>query len=341
MSCRNGVGGSVLRQKGNALAHRAVAAVTLSESARDFNMVQLQKPAFVYMNGGIIAWDAARIHVGSEALIRGISVFEGIKGYWSHDGKQLALLALKQHYDRLNRSSQLQHLPFSTSFEAFANACGTLAKRLVTTEQDLWLRPTVLAVEGHWGADTVSDLAITCYQQPKRMPDPIAVGISTWQRPHDNALPARIKSAANYQIGRLARIEGRSQGFDDMILLNPSGRVAEATGSCVLIVRDGRVVTPPPFEGCLESITVTIVEALCRTLGIEFERRPIDRTELMVADEIALAGTLMELAVVCRMAYRDMRPAAGVFDRIRGLYWACVRAEQTHSAVQLTPLEQM
>jgi branched-chain amino acid aminotransferase len=299
-------------------------------------MVVLQKPPFVYMGGRLTAWDEATVHVGSEALIRGISVFEGVKGYWRHDGGEFALLALREHYDRLTRSALLQHLPFSAPYEGFRDACLTLVRKLLTKERDLWLRPTLFAIEGHWGEDTVTDLVITCYHQDKKRPAPIEIGVSTWQRPLDTGLPARVKSAANYQISRLARIEGRRQGFGDMILLNQWGRVAEATGSCVLIVRDGRVATPPPHEGCLESITVNIVEALCGSLGIPFVRRPIDRTELMVADEVALAGTLMELGVVKRLDFRVMPTATPLLDRITDEYWACARGQRRHPAVQLT-----
>jgi branched-chain amino acid aminotransferase len=299
-------------------------------------MTPLQKPPFVYMAGGLVAWDDARLHVGAEALIRGISVFEGIKGYWSADGKTLSLLALRQHYARLKRSALLQHLPFPWSENALAEACTALVARLHRVETDLWLRPTVFPVEGHWGADTVSDLVITCYQQPKKRPEPLKVGISTWQRPLDNAYPARIKSAANYQVGRLARIEGRQHGYDDMVLLNPWGRVAEATGSCVIVVRDGRVVTPPPHEGCLESITIDIVEALCASLGIPFERRPVDRSELLVADEVALAGTLMELGVVRQLGDRALPPDTPLLGAVADRYWSCVRAQTAHPAVRLT-----
>ena len=299
-------------------------------------MAALQKPPYVYMNGGIVAWDDARIHVSAEALIRGMSVFEGIKGYWKFDNSELALLALRKHFDRLTRSTRLQHLPFSMSYDAFRDACAALVGKLKTPDKDLWLRTTVYAVEGNWGADTVTDLVITCYQQEKARPAPIDLGVSTWQRPLDTGLPARIKSPANYQAGRLARIEGRRQGFGDMVLLNQWGRVAEATGACVLVVRDGCVATPPPHEGCLESITVDILEGLCRSLNIPFERRPIDRSELLVADEIALAGTLMELGVVRRMESQSLPAATPVFDKLRDEYWACMRGERKHAVVTLT-----
>jgi len=299
-------------------------------------MAQLQRPPFVYMNGKLTGWDDATVHIASEALIRGISVFEGIKGYWSHDEQTLSLLALRAHYERLVNSARLMHLPFALPYEEFEHACALLVRKLCVPEKDLWIRPTVYAREGHWGEGTVSDLAITCYHQEKRLPGRIKIGVSTWQRPLDTGLPARIKSAANYQIGRLARIEGRAQGFDDMVLLNPWGRIAEGTGSAVLIVRDGCVISPPSYEGCLESITVCIIGRLCETLEIPFERRPVDRTELQVADEIALAGTLMELGIVSQVEQREMPARAPIFERIRDEYWACVRREREHASIVLT-----
>jgi len=300
-------------------------------------MVKLQTPAFAFMNGNLVPWDDARIHAGAPALIRGVSVFEGIKGYWQHDGSHLALLALRPHYERLQRSAMLQHLPFSMSYEEFSDACFTIVRRLLSEDRDLWIRPTLFAVEGHWGIDTVTDLVITCYNQDKKVPDPIALGVSTWQRPIDTALPYRIKSAANYQMGRLARIEGRRQGFNDMVLLNQRGRVAEATGACILMVRDGSVVTPPPAEGCLESITVNILESLCESLEIPFERRPIDRTELLIADELALAGTLAEVVVAQRFEDREM-PEARLLSRLRDEYFARARGLKANPLMSLTPL---
>ncbi len=301
-------------------------------------MVQLQRPAYAYMNGQLTPWDDAKIHVGAEALIRGVSVFEGIKGYWKHDGSVLNLLALRAHYERLVRSTRFLYLPFTVTYEEFEASCRTLVRELMVPDRDLWLRTTVFAVEGYWGEQTVTDLVITCYNQDKKRPEPMDIGISTWQRAGDVALPARIKSAANYQMSRLARIEGRRQGYDDMILLNAFGRVSEATGSCVLMVRNGRVVTLPATEGCLESITVNIVEILCLRLGIAFERRPVDRTELTVADEICLAGTLMELGRVRNLESRPLPATTPVLDRISDEFWRIVRGELSDPAVTLTPV---
>ena len=288
------------------------------------------------MGGKLTPWQDARIHVGAEALTRGISVFEGIKGYWRHDGEQLGLLALRRHFDRLQRSAWLQHLPFSVEYEEFVDACRELVNALKVPDLDLWIRPTVLSVEGHWGESTVSDLVITCYNQDKRRPEPIDVGVSTWQRANDAALPARIKSAANYQVSRLARIEGRRQGFSDMVLLNSAGRVAEATGSCILMVRDDKIISPPPYEGCLESITVEIVAALCLTLGVPFELRPVERTELLAADAMCLAGTLSELTRVRRFENREFPSESTLLRQLEDAFWDAVRLRRPHDSVEIT-----
>jgi ribonuclease BN (tRNA processing enzyme) len=106
---------------------------------------------------------------------------------------------------------------------------------------------------------------------------------------------AADQDGANYQVARLARIEGRSRGYEDLILLNESGRVAESTGACVLMVRAGRAHTPPASEGALESITLDVFPELGASLGIDFVRRPIERSELYIADELGLTCTLAEI----------------------------------------------
>ncbi len=311
-----------------------------SSSARHASVTsaKLQRPPYVFMNGRITPWEEATIHVASEAALRAASVFEGIKGYWRHDGSEFALLALREHFDRLRRSALLLHLPFSMSYDEFCAACGSLAKKLLVKDRDLWLRTTLFAIEGHWGEGTVTDLVITGYQLDQKRPEPIEIGVSTWQRPGDAALPARIKSTANYQIGRLARIEGRRQGYADMILLNPYGRVAEASGSCVVLARDGALVTPPASECCLESITVEIIGKLSAALGIAFERRPVDRTELYIADEMCLAGTLAELVPVRAIEAYELPERAPLTERVATQFWDCVRGVREHAGIVLTPV---
>lgn len=300
-------------------------------------MAKLQKPKFVYMGGQLRPWEEASLHVGCEAAIRGLNVFEGLKGYWQPDGN-FGIVRLRRHYDRLRRSARLLQIPFDQTYEEFAKAIELLVGALVEPGRDMWVRATLFVTEGHWGEDTGADLVLTAYHQDQHLPESINLGVSTWRRSADVALPARVKTGTNYQVARLARIEGRLRGCQDMVLLNPWGRVAEGTASCILIVRDGVVFTPPATEGALESITVDIIEQLAQSLGIKFERRPIDRTELLVADEIGLCGTLHELPVAKSIEHLTLSESSPILRVLQTRYLDAVRGVVPHSTVELAVL---
>lgn len=289
-------------------------------------MAKLQKPDYVYMNGSLTPWDNAVLHVGCEAVTRGLNVFEGIKGYW-HKDDRFGIVFLEKHYHRLKNSAKLLHIPCPWTYEEYKTAIFQLMGTLIGKERDMWARTTLYVTEGHWGEGTKADLVITAYHLDKSEPETIEVGVSTWQRSSDISLPARIKTSTNYQVGRLARMEGKSRNFADMILLNQYGRVAEATGSCVLMVRDGIIYTPPSTEGALESITLDFVEALAKSLNIPFIRRPIDRTELLIADELCICGTLAELVPVSGIDGNKINPDGPLLSKIRNKFFKIVRGE--------------
>ena len=298
-------------------------------------MIQLQKPKFVYMGGKLRSWDEAMLHVGCEAVTRGLNVFEGVKGYWQPDGR-FGIVRLHQHYERLSRSARLLHIPFEKTYDEYMRAIFDLLGALLEPDRDMWARTTLYVTDGYWGENTVADLVVTAYHQNKQIPESINLGVSTWQRSADVSLPARIKTSTNYQVGRLARIEGRVQGCQDMVLLNQWGRVAEATGSCVLIVREGVVYTPSATEGALESITLDIVEALAHSMKIKFVRRPIDRTELLVADEIAICGTLAEVTLVKSIQGLPPMREPSILKALQDRYFQAVRGVSSHPFVELS-----
>lgn len=298
-------------------------------------MAQLQKPQFVYMNGKLTPWEEACLHVGCEAVTRGLNVFEGLKGYWQVDG-QFAVVLLRKHYDRLARSARLLHIPFPWTYQQYEDAVFTLMGALLKQDRDMWARTTLYVTEGHWGEGTVADLVITAYHQDKQVPPPIDIGVSTWQRSTDISLPARIKTGTNYQVARLARIEGRARGWQDMILLNQSGRVAEGAAACVLIVRDGVIITPPASEGALESITVDCIESLAMSLNIPFVRRPVDRTELLIADEVALVGTLAEVTLVRSIDGVEISKRWPILRLLQERYFDAVRGVTGHPSIAMT-----
>jgi branched-chain amino acid aminotransferase len=289
------------------------------------------------MKGKLIPWDEATLHIGCEAATRGLNVFEGLKGYWQPDG-QFKIVMMRQHYKRLKRSARLLHIPCEYTFEQYHDAVDQLIGALASPDRDMWARATLFVTEGHWGENTVSDLVVTAYHQEKKTPPSIRMGVSTWRRSSDVALPARIKTSSNYQVSRFARIEGRPLGYEDMVLLNQSGRVAEATASCLLMVRDDTVVTTPATEGALESITLDIVESLAQSMGIKFERRPIDRTELLVADEIGVCGTLHEVTLATSIEGLALSEKSPILSSIQRRYLDAVRGLNPHPSVELTVL---
>ena len=301
-------------------------------------MAVLQKPKFVYMGGKLRLWEEATLHIGCEAITRGLNVYEGVKGYWQTDGR-FGIVLLRRHYERLLRSAKLLQIPCPWTYEQYESATLQLVGELAEPARDMWARTTLYVVEGHWGEGTVADLVITAYHLTKALPQPINLGVSTWRRSGDVELPARIKTGTNYQVGRLARIEGRALGCEEMVLLNSAGRVAETTGSCILMVREGVVYTPPASEGALESITLEVVEALALSMGIPFVRRPIDRTELVIADEIALCGTLSELPVVNLFEGKPLSRKTSILETLQTRYLNAVRGVDPHPMIELSLIQ--
>lgn len=297
--------------------------------------VKLQKPPFVFFGGKLRSWDEANFHISTEAVVRGLNVFEGLKAYWQADGS-IGMVAVERHWRRLQRSARLLHIPFDMSLEDFDANCHALVAKLCRPDSDIWVRATLYVVDGHWGEGTVSDLVLTAYHQPKVMPEPLDIGVSTWRRSSDLALPTRIKTSANYLVARLGKIEGKSRGYTEMVVLNNAGRVAEALGCCVVIVRDGVLITPPASEGALESITVDIVEDLAKSMGLPFVRRPVDRSELYIADEMALVGTLVEVTPVSSIDGLTFAPERPIVSALMRRYFSAVRSEEPHTRVDLS-----
>jgi branched-chain amino acid aminotransferase len=301
------------------------------------SLSQLQKPPWALVNGELVPYEDVRIHISAEALTRALSVFEGIKGYWNSAGDVFAIRTPRRHYDRLRRSAALLHIPVTFSYQEFVDGLETLASKLLVPDKDLWFRATLYVTAGHWGEGTVADLIVTAFTQQKHDPEPMGLGVSTWRRAADVALPTRIKSSANYLGGRLARIEVGRLGYDEAVMLNDAGRVAETSGACILIADGGRIITPPASEGCLDSITVDALELLSRDCGLPFERRPIERTELLAAQECAIAGTITALTIVSEVdgfSYEQTGVLAGLRDR----YIQLMRGDVVMPDVELLPL---
>jgi branched-chain amino acid aminotransferase len=224
------------------------------------------------------------------------------------------------------------------SYEEFVESCFALTRAELSQEKDLYIRATLFVVEGHKGEGTVSDLVLTAYKQEKDPPDPVDVGTSTWRRSPDVSMPIRVKTSANYHIARLARIEGRSRDYEDMVLLNQSGRVAEGIGACLLMVRNGRVCSPPPSEGAVESITLDMLRELGGSLDIPFDVRPVERSELYIADELGFTGTLTEITPIRSIDDMELPEDSPVLSALHQRYREAVKGTHPHPAVEMSLL---
>ena len=300
------------------------------------SLSQLQTPAFASVDGVLVPYAEVRVHISAEALTRALSVFEGLKGYWDDDGSTFAIRSPRAHDERLLRSARLLHVPVDVDYPEFLRRIDDLASELLVPGRDLWFRTTLYGTEGHWGEGTRASLIITAFTQPMTAPKPMRLTVSSWRRGTDLDLPTRVKTGANYVPARLARIEAHGRGADDAILLNRDGRVAESTGSCVLVATEGGLVSPPPSEGALDSITVRTLARVCAAEGLALERRPIERSELLVADEVAVAGTISELTAVSDVDGQAF-PTGGLMGEVYAAYMGVMRGRSRLDGVEMVP----
>ena len=144
--------------------------------------------------GPVAPLEDATLHISTEAVTRGLNVFEGLKGYWNHHEDSFGIVAMQRHFARLQRSARLLHIPCPVTFDEFQVACIRLVRTLYGPAHDMWIRATLYVIDGHWGEATVADLVVTAYHQNKERPRPIDIGVSSWQRAADVTLPPRVKT---------------------------------------------------------------------------------------------------------------------------------------------------
>lgn len=260
-------------------------------------------PPLAWQNGAIIPIDQCLLHARSQGAFWGANAFEGVRAYRRADGSY-ALFRLDDHLARLDRSMRSLHMSCAHSIAELrqacvdlvvANACGTDLHICVVGYFDVAPNFDSLNHTANCGVH-ITVIAPSRSSQYERGLD---VGVSSWRRISDDSMPPRIKTGANYHNSRLAHQEAVRNGFDTALILNAQGKVSEAPTSCLVMLRDGCLVTPPGTAGVLEGLTVdTIATVAAEDLDLGFVKRDIDRTELYAADEIMLCGTLAEIQPV-------------------------------------------
>jgi branched-chain amino acid aminotransferase len=295
-----------------------------------------------------VPWDQCVLHARSQGAFWGANVFEGLRGYWNEDDEQLNLFRVGDHLARLERSMRSLRMvvPFcAKELQAAvvelitANGWRTDVHACVVAYFDQGPNFDPLA----YTEDTGVHITATPMPRSRGYSDGVAGCISSWRRISDDSMPPRIKAGANYHNSRLAQHEAVRNGYATTVILNQRGTVAEAPGACVVMVRDGRLVTPPGTSGVLEGITVaTIGELAADELGLTLERREIDRTELYVADELFLCGTMAELTPITsldRLPVGTGEPGP-LTRRLQELYQRAVLGADRHAGqwtIQVCP----
>jgi branched-chain amino acid aminotransferase len=257
-------------------------------------------PKYITVNGGLVPYAEARVHVLSPAFRYGLNVFEGMRAYWNEEHQQLYVFRLAEHLERLMQSMKL--LRFDATFSAADLAHETLELlRANELRETGHLRLSAyLDGEGEHHVSGPVSYFIAAKARPRtpKTETGVRCRISTWTRIADNSMPPRVKCGANYVNARLARFEAKHDGYDDALMLNSAGRLSEGPGACVFLMRRGKLLTPSVTEGILESITRDTLIELARDLGIEVEERGIDRTEVYACDELMMAGSAAEVLPV-------------------------------------------
>ncbi|WP_069172167.1 branched-chain-amino-acid transaminase [Streptomyces griseus] len=260
-------------------------------------------PPYAWLDGGVVPWDQCVLHARSQGAFWGANVFEGLRVYRDPDGAR-HLFRVQDHLTRLRRSMKSLHMEIDYSDAELVRACTDL---VLANDFEADAHVCVVAYFGlgssfdPMGHTTETGVHITSTPVPRSPAHEhgVAASISSWRRIGEDSMPPRIKTGANYHNSRLAQHEAVRNGYDTTLLLNQRGTVAEAPGSCVVVVREGELITPPGTSGVLEGITVETVARLAEDhLGLTLRRREIDRTELYIAEEVFLCGTMSELLPV-------------------------------------------
>ena len=259
-------------------------------------------PKYALLDGAIVPWENATVHVASAAFKFGTTVFEGIRAYWNEDDRDFYLFRMQDHMARLDFSQRFMR--FEDAYSADHVTAKTLelihANGFKGTSLHIMTSCYVAGMGGQGVCGPVG-LAITALERPRtqNVLNGVTVQVSSWIRVPDNAMPMRVKCNANYNNGRLATVQAQADGYQTALMLNSRGKVSEGPGMCFFMVRDGRVITPAPSNDTLESITRdTVIRLIEGEFGMTVVERDVDRSELHAAEEAFFCGTAWEVTPI-------------------------------------------
>jgi len=270
------------------------------------------------MNGALVDWDKAQVHVLTHTLHYGTGIFEGIRAYETSKGT--AVFRLTDHIKRFFNSAKILGMDMPYSMDEIIDA----VKQTVATTglASCYIRPLAYYGYGEMGLNTLPcsvDVAIACWPWGAYLGDEAAargarLKISSWTRHDHNTMPPASKTVGNYVNSSLAKVEALKAGYDEAMLA-PNGLIAECTGQNLFCVRNGVIITPPTTSGALEGITQSSVSKIATDLGFDLRVDDLSRSDLYIADEIFICGTAAEVGAVGSVDDREV-PCPGPMTKL-------------------------
>ncbi len=267
-------------------------------------------PELIWLDGKLIPWADANVHVLTHSLHYGLGVFEGIRAYKCGNGKTCILL-LKEHVQRLINSCHIAGIKLPYSHKEISDAI-----KLLLTENGLdeaYIRPLVFIGDGAMGIHpkenpirlTIAAWSWGAYLGDDGLDKGIRAKVSSYTRMGVNSFMTKAKICGNYVNSIQAKIEATSMGFDEALLLDSEGYLAEGSGENIFIVRNGKLKTPP-LTSILEGFTRNCIIQLAKDKNIELAEQRFTRDELYIADEVFLTGTAAEITPVREIDFKQI-----------------------------------
>ena len=296
----------------------------------------IKKLDSIWLDGALVPWDSATDHLLAHTMHYGVGAFEGIRAYQRSDGRT-AIFRLREHIERLLDSCQICTMDVPYTTEQLMKACIDVVRANKMTA--CYLRPLVYLGYGALGLGSLEPpvrAMVACYEWGAYLGEDglkkgIRCMISGFSRANSNAAMNKGKICGQYVSSVLAKRMALKSGFEEALMLDPQGYVAEGTGENIFVVKKDRVRTPPTSGAILAGITRDTTIQLLREQGIEVSEEPIARDELYTADEVFLTGTAAEITPVRDIDHRKIgRGEAGAITRrVQETYFSVVKGADT------------
>jgi len=287
---------------------------------------------FIWMNGELVRWEDAKVHVLTHALHYGSGVFEGIRAYETERGP--AVFRHGDHLDRLRRSAELYYMELPYTLEKLREATHELIR--VNKLRSCYIRPVAFRGYGEMGLFPLNapvEVFIAAwpwgaYLGEEGQKHGIRCKVSSWRRMSAASFIPEAKACGQYLNSILAKVETAKAGYDEAILLDEHGNVSEGSGENVFVVRDGRISTPHSAASILDGITARSAVRIAADLGFEVEQRHIPRGELYLADEVFLTGTAAEIVPVREVDDHPLGPPGELTQAIQKRFFDAIKGKR-------------